>query len=411
MIIHVNGIVKAIREKIVSVKAAYNIYYRSIRINEPADLRIVVTGHEVVEPGLGIKVIAAVADGVDAGHGAAGAEQLAPGVVAVVRNYRPAGGEDLHHVALQVRHIVVEYRRGARRGLVRERIRHAALVVEEFQLLSAPVLRYQLVPLPHITVLHTAHSLRLPQPVHIVGVTRDYATGRSGYCAQTPAVDPGEVVPVVPVRGIAYLVIRDRLPAVRRQQIFPVAVAVGVGVGVHPVADRTDVAVGVVGVGVGDAVHRLRQHLPVAVIGVACRSGAADGRDVAYVVIGVGIAVERGIALLIGQAAHQHRRAVGPGTRHISIAFCQEAIAVQAQAAGSKTLEPVIGVGVLTVGRQSHRTQTAVRAVVGVAVDPVVPEYAVPRGAHLVTRLRHAVGAVVVGKIDLYAVSTVPLRH
>lgn len=158
-------------------------------------------------------------------------------------------------------------------------------------------------------------------------------------------------------------------------------------------------------------VFRILQHLPMAVIGVACRSGAADGRDVAYVVIGVGIAVERGIALLVGQAAHQHRRAVGPGARHIGIALCQEAVAVQTQAAGSKTLEPVIGVGVLTVGRQSHRAQTAVCAVVGVAVDPVVPEDAVPRGAHLVARLRHAVGAVVVGKVDLYAVSTVPLRH
>ena len=260
-------------------------------------------------------------------------------------------------------------------------------------------------------MLHAAHRLRLPQPVHIVGVARDRTAGRSGYRRKTPAVDPGEVVPVVPVRGIAYLVIRDRLSTVRRQQILPVAVAVGVGVGVCPVADRTDVAVGVVGVGIGDAVHRLRQHLPMAVIGVGRRSGAADGRDVAYVVIGVGVAVERGIALLVGQAAHQHRRAVGPGTRHIGVAPCQEAIAVQTQAACSKTLEPVIGVGVLTVGRQSHRTQTAVRAAVGVAVDPVVPEYAVPRGAHLVARLRHAVGAVVVGKIDLYAVSTVALRH
>ena len=337
-----------------------------IRIDPPTNLRIVITAGYIIEPGFGVEVVATVADGVDARHRAAGAEKLAPGVVAVVRNLRPTCGEDLHHVALQVRHIVVEYRRCARRGLVRERIRHAALVVEKFQLLSVPVLRYQLVPLPHIAVLHTAHSLRLPQPVHIVGVARNRAAGRSGYCGQTPAVDPGEVVPVVPVRGIAYLVIRDRLPAVRRQQIFPVAVAVGVGVGVHPVADRTDVAVGVVGVGVGDAVHRLRQHLPVAVIGVACRSGAADGRDVAYVVIGVGIAVERGIALLVGQAAHQHRRAVGPGARHIGIAFCQEAIAVQAQAAGSKTLEPVIGVGILTVGRQSHRAQTTQR-IVGVA--------------------------------------------
>ena len=195
-------------------------------------------------------------------------------------------------------------------------------------------------------MFHTAHRLRLPQPVHIVGVARDRAAGGSGYHGQTPAVDPGEVVPVVPVRGIADLVIRDRLPAVRRQQIFPVAVAVGVGV--------------------GDAVHRLRQHLPMTVIGVGRRSGAADGRDVAYIVIGVGIAVECGIALLVGQAAHQHRRAVGPGARHIGIAFCQEAIAVQAQAAGSKTLEPVIGVGILTVGRQSHRAQTTQR-IVGVA--------------------------------------------
>ena len=76
----------------------------------------------MIESRLGVEVVTAVADGVDTRHGAAGAEQFAPSVVAVVRNYRPAGSDNLHHVALQIRHIVVEYRRGARRGLVRERI-------------------------------------------------------------------------------------------------------------------------------------------------------------------------------------------------------------------------------------------------------------------------------------------------
>ena len=61
-----------------------------VGVEKAADRGIIIPALQVVQTGLGIKVIAAVADGVDAGHRAAGAEQLAPGVVAVVRDLRPA---------------------------------------------------------------------------------------------------------------------------------------------------------------------------------------------------------------------------------------------------------------------------------------------------------------------------------
>ena len=64
----------------------------AVGINEPAELGVVVTGFEVVEAGVGIEVVAPVAEGVDVGHVAGGGEDLAPGVVGVaVGTYIPEG--------------------------------------------------------------------------------------------------------------------------------------------------------------------------------------------------------------------------------------------------------------------------------------------------------------------------------
>ena len=79
----------------------------TISINPPTDLRIVVTGLEIIESRFGIVVVAAVAKRVDTCEAASGGEDFAPRVV-VVACYGCAGGIDQSDdVALQIQYIVV----------------------------------------------------------------------------------------------------------------------------------------------------------------------------------------------------------------------------------------------------------------------------------------------------------------
>ena len=60
----------------------------SIRIEESADLGIIVSALEIVEAGFGVVDVAPVAQGVvgtqGAGHGTGGAEDVAPGILGIL---------------------------------------------------------------------------------------------------------------------------------------------------------------------------------------------------------------------------------------------------------------------------------------------------------------------------------------
>ena len=83
MVTHVNGIVQAIYKQIIAFYVSTHAGYNTVRVNKPAGVGVVVSALEVVEPGLGVVVVAAVADGV---YGAYGCGKRAV-VAVVVRNF------------------------------------------------------------------------------------------------------------------------------------------------------------------------------------------------------------------------------------------------------------------------------------------------------------------------------------
>ena len=65
MVTHIHRIIHTIGEKVITTNISSNTGDRIIRINPPTNLRIVITAGYIIEPGLGVVVIAAVAKGVD----------------------------------------------------------------------------------------------------------------------------------------------------------------------------------------------------------------------------------------------------------------------------------------------------------------------------------------------------------
>ena len=141
-------------------------------------------------------------------------------------------------------------------------------------------------------MLLIAHRLRQAKPVRIIGVAVVQPRAAVDRAREPPPVRPAKGRPVIPARRVAYRVIADGLTVVGGQQVFPVAVAVGVALCSAAVGDREDVARPVVGVGVGLAAVGLGEQLTLRVVGVSGVRAAAYGRDVAYIVIAVGVAVD-----------------------------------------------------------------------------------------------------------------------
>ena len=81
--------------------------YKGISIEESADCGIVISGLEIIEPGLGIVIIAAVTEGVDICVGAGGLDGIAVGVVLVVGRSISVDIHQPNYIALQVGDVVV----------------------------------------------------------------------------------------------------------------------------------------------------------------------------------------------------------------------------------------------------------------------------------------------------------------
>ena len=78
----VYGIISAVGEGVVA-KVALAGRGVAVRIDEAADLRVVIPGLEIVEPCLGIVVIAAIPQGIDRSHFAGCGEDLTIGIISV----------------------------------------------------------------------------------------------------------------------------------------------------------------------------------------------------------------------------------------------------------------------------------------------------------------------------------------
>ncbi len=259
----------------------------AVGIDEPADLRIVITTLQVIESRLAVIVVATVANGVDRRQRARSENDLSPGVVAVLGLARSAGVDDLNHIALQVCDIVID------RAVAAERVRHTTLVVEEFKGVRPVVFRDQLSTLPGVLVFNGAapgsNRLGQAQAVHVVGEGQCGMAARCADAGKTLAVHPGHRRPVVPGRRVADRVIGDGVPVIRRQQVTPLGIAIGKGIGsaAAGLCLAQHIAGGIVGVGIGRSTANFCQQLVLAVVGVGCGCAAGDRRDVPDTVVAV----------------------------------------------------------------------------------------------------------------------------
>ena len=98
--------------------------------------RVVISALELIEPCLGVVVVASVAQRVDLRHCACGGEDVAPCVVDVGGHFLILKAGDvpnhLHHIALQIQHIAVSLS-GSGAVFVNQRKGSAGFVVNEIQ--------------------------------------------------------------------------------------------------------------------------------------------------------------------------------------------------------------------------------------------------------------------------------------
>ena len=211
-----------------------------VRIDEAADQGIVIAGLEVIEAGFGIVIVAAIAQGVDCGHGTGGGIYLAIGVVGIGRHSRAAGIYQVHHVALEVGDVVIGCSvigqgEGAAAGIVGEVQNHIPVGFPQQPATGVGVL-----------MLHPVNSFAGADTIQVIGIGN--AGVRAGGGGEAPAVRPSEVPPgaVIIADGVAALdgtrdgfgggviglaLVGDQLAVEDGQQVGPPDVGVGVGMG------------------------------------------------------------------------------------------------------------------------------------------------------------------------------------
>ena len=194
----------------------------AIRINEPANLRVIITALEIIKAGVRIVIIAAVAEGIERRDSAApnavrlGGKGIAPGIVGIGnhpvaiedRTFHTAGiggGEQLKHGRTAGGVVEIAQIKGER-----------VAVVNQF-----PV---DLAALGLIFVADVSHGLSGADAIRIVGIGNSRA--RLGIGQQPPPLEGERGSPVR--GGIANGVIADAFPAHKGQQISVAAVPIGV---------------------------------------------------------------------------------------------------------------------------------------------------------------------------------------
>jgi len=86
---------------------------KAVRVEETLDSGVIISALEIIEAGFRIVVVAPVAQGVLGGDGGVialgrgDAEEIAPGIVGILRDGLVGAVKQLHHVALTVDHIVI----------------------------------------------------------------------------------------------------------------------------------------------------------------------------------------------------------------------------------------------------------------------------------------------------------------
>ena len=198
-----------------------------IRTDEAAKFRAIVSAVEIVQPSLGVVIVASVAEGVFVAHGVAGGVgdgAVAPGVVGVFRNHLPRGGpDDGNDIPLQVVEVVEQH------GPVGKAHALARAVVEEPHNGIPGLLRQNLAAVEEEFRCGAVHCFGCSDAVSVVLIAVGVAA--VGDLPQLPA-HPG-VAGAVVGEHVADAVVGDGLAVVLGQQVRPAAVAIGVSFGLQ----------------------------------------------------------------------------------------------------------------------------------------------------------------------------------
>ena len=268
--------------------------YDPIRVDEPAVGEVVVPALEVVEAGLGVVVIAAVAQGVEVGDAGGIGEDfrtavihraVAPGVIVVGCSDLAVRVQQRNDVALRIEDVVIE-RRG-RAVVIDHGERLVAIVVDKLKRFAVPLLPHDLAGERGVGVGRVADLLAAADTGHVVGVGDLLAVDRCG--GELTSLRPREgIVLAVVVRdgvaggrdvarlGLAFVenVLRRAADRHAREQVGPRGVRVAEGLYDRAVGrDAADVAHRVVGVGAGHAAVGLGRKLALCVVGIFLRRG------------------------------------------------------------------------------------------------------------------------------------------
>ena len=189
-----------------------------IRADKPPELRVIIAAVQVIKPGLGIVIVASVAERILVAHGVAGGVgdgALAPGIVAVLGHDLSRGGpDDGNDIPLQVVEIVEQH------GPVGKAHALAGAVVEEAHNGIPGLLRQNLAAVEEKFRGGAVRRLGRSDAVGVVLVAVGIAA--VGDFPQLPA-HPG-VAGAVVGEHVADAVVGDGLAVVLGQQIGPAAV-------------------------------------------------------------------------------------------------------------------------------------------------------------------------------------------
>ena len=147
-----------------------------VRIDEAADQGIVIAGLEVIETGFGIVIVAAIAQGIDCGHGAGGGIYLTIGVIGI-RGHPGSGRIDkVHDITLEIGDVVIGC------SVIGQGEGAAAGVVGKIPGIRTVCLLQQPTAGIHIAVCFRSNSLAGTDTIQVIGIGNACVRAGGGGC-------------------------------------------------------------------------------------------------------------------------------------------------------------------------------------------------------------------------------------